>query len=132
MILNEEYHLHLQLGHFDTTALTGEMISIPPLSLKELRAINHNLSKLHTSSGVNVTSDDVNASIQTEYKGSVLLVQDEISASEEDLARGRDGDGGVLEGHFDGIYTRLRRSRQTNGIRIKTEADIRWRKSRYR
>lgn len=82
----EENYLHLQLSDFDTAALTSEMISIPPLGLKELRAIDDNLSELHTGSRMDFSSNYVDASIETEYKGRVLLVQDKVSASEEDLA----------------------------------------------
>lgn len=71
----------------NTAALGGTVISVAPLRIEELRAINNDLIELDTGASLNFTRDDVDACAQTEYEGRVLSVQGEIAAGKEDLAR---------------------------------------------
>lgn len=93
-------HLHLQLCDGDTTVLRGEVVAITPGSGNELRAVDDNFGQLDALAGRDSLCENVDAGVEAKDEASVVTVGDEVAASEQDLAGGRDGAGGVLgDGH---------------------------------
>lgn len=63
------------------------MISIAPLSLEELWAINDYLAELHALARPDLLGDDIDAGAQAEHKSRVLAVENQITSGQEDFAR---------------------------------------------
>lgn len=90
-----ETNLHLQLGDLDAATGLSQAVAIPPLGIKELRAVDDNLRQLHPGRGAYLASNHVDPRVEAKYKPRVLSIQHQVATCEEDLARCRHGDGGV-------------------------------------
>lgn len=89
----------MQLRNSNASAILSMVIAITPLRVLELRAAHDNLVQLHAGLAGDVAGDDVDARAEAEDEARVGAFQDQEATSEEDLARGGDGDGGVCCGH---------------------------------
>lgn len=91
----------MKLSCLDAAPLRRQVVAVPPLGIDELRAIDDNLIQLDTLPRVNLSGDDIDPRAQSKHETVVLPVEDEVSACEQDLARGRNGHRRVGRRHND-------------------------------
>lgn len=92
-------HLRPQLSDINAAALRRKMISISPLCVHELRAINHDLGQLDSRAGMDPGSNNIDPRAESEYKTGILPIEHKVSAGQQDFARCRYGDGGAVARH---------------------------------
>ena len=84
-------NLHLKLGYLNTAIFIVQLVAIPPLGVAELWALDNDLAQLDALAGLDILSDDIDASSQAKDQTGVVPVEDEVSTGQEDLARSRYG-----------------------------------------
>lgn len=67
------------------------MITVAPLGLEELRTVDDDLAQLDARTRLDLSSDNIDTSAQTENEGSVLFVEYQVTSSQEHLSRCGDG-----------------------------------------
>lgn len=87
----EEVLIPLQLSNLNTTLLLSQVVSIIPSSIKELRTVDDDLGELNARAGINVIDDDMYAGTKAKDEGSVVAIENQISARQEHLAWGGHG-----------------------------------------
>ena len=84
-----------QLCHLHTAVLFCRSVPVLPNSILELGRCDNDFGKDDARCGLKRLHTDVDAGIQAKDKTVILLVEDQITTRQQDLARCRDGDWGL-------------------------------------